>query len=173
MKKRLLLFIVFGTFAFNSYSQETDSENEKKNLVNVALGYTFIPKAGNEGASEAHGVFIPAIGIDYFRRIGKQWEIGIMADLELGHYIIINENLNRENAALLVAMANYNLTKHINILAGAGMEFEKHKNLAIIRLGGEYSIRLKRNWVISPGFFYDFKEGYDTWSLSIGFGKEF
>jgi len=53
------------------------------------------------------------------------------------------------------------------------MEFENHENLGIIRLGGEYVFKLPKNWVISPGFFFDFKEGTDTWSLSVAFGKEF
>jgi len=173
MKKRLLLFIVFGTFAFNSYSQETDSNQEKKNLISVALGYTYIPKGAAPDAEEADGVFTPSVGLDYFRRVHPRWEIGLMADLELGEYLVIEKDLNRENALLLVAMADFNLTKHISFLAGGGMELERHKNLGIIRLGTEYVFRLKKDWIITPGFFYDFKEGYDTWALSIGFGKEF
>ncbi|NOX46003.1 MAG: hypothetical protein GXO89_03380 [Chlorobi bacterium] len=53
------------------------------------------------------------------------------------------------------------------------MEFERPRNLGGIRVGTEYAFKLKKEWVISPGFFFDFKEGIDTWSLSVAIGKEF
>jgi hypothetical protein len=53
------------------------------------------------------------------------------------------------------------------------MEFEQHHNLGVMRVGTESAFKLKKEWVISPGFFFDFKEGIDTWSLSVSFGKEF
>jgi len=171
MKKHLPILFILCLFSFNTFAQE--NEQEKKNLLTVALGYTFIPKGSAPEAEEADGVFVPSIGIDYFRRLHPRWEIGIMTDIELGEYVIFEKDLNREYAILLTAMVNFNLTKHINFFAGGGMEFEEHKNLGIIRLGGEYVFRLPKNWVISPGFFFDFKEGTDTWSLSVAIGKEF
>jgi hypothetical protein len=169
MKIHLLFFITI--LSINTFAQE--KEQEKKNLLSVSLGYTYIPKGSSLEAEEVTGVFVPSIGLDYFRRLHPRWEIGIMADVEMGEYVIFEKDLNREYAILLTAMVNFNLTKHINLLAGGGMEFENHKNLGIIRLGGEYVFKLPKNWVISPGFFFDFKEGTDTWSLSVAFGKEF
>ncbi len=72
-----------------------------------------------------------------------------------------------------MAITTSNLPRHIIFFAGGGIELEQHHNLGIMRLGGEYLIKLKKDWVISPGFFFDFKEGIDTWSLSVAFGKEF
>ena len=171
MKTKLFLFFFIAVLSIPTFAQE--HEQEKKNLLTIALGYTFIPKGSALEAEEADGVFIPSLGIDYFRRLHPRWEIGIMADIELGNYVLIEKELNRENAVLLAAMVSFNLTKHINFFAGGGMEFEKHKNLGIVRLGGEYVFRLPKNWVISPGFFFDFKEEIDTWSLSVAIGKEF
>ena len=173
MVKSVLLFVLIGVFSLNGFTQEEAVEQEKKNLITVAFGYTYIPNGAALDAHEADGVFIPSIGLDYFRRINPHWEIGIMADFEFGEYIVFDKNLNRENAILFAAMANYNLTKHFSFLAGGGMELERHKNLAIIRVGSEYVFRLKKEWLITPGFFYDFKEGFDTWALSVGIGKEF
>ncbi|MCF6171200.1 MAG: hypothetical protein L3J66_09510 [Bacteroidales bacterium] len=171
MRINLLLLVFITIFSINTFAQE--HEKEKKNLLTVALGYTYIPKASTLDAEEATGIFVPTIGLDYFRRLHPRWEIGIMADIELGEYVVFEKELNRENAVLLTAMVNFNLSKHINFLAGGGMEFEKHKNLGIIRLGGEYVFKLPKNWVIAPGVFFDFKEGTDTWSLSVAIGKEF
>ena len=173
MLKSALLILVFIVFSSCAFAQESEDKQEKKNLVTVALGYTYIPKGAAPDAHEADGVFTPSIGLDYFRRVHSRWEIGLMADLELGEYVIFEKELNRENAFLLAVMANFNLTKHINFFAGGAMEFEKHKNLGIIRFGGEYVFKLQKDWIISPGFFYDFKEGIDTFSLSVAFGKEF
>ncbi len=171
MKIKIVFFFLVTILSINTFAQE--NEQEKKNLLSVALGYTYIPNESEVHIEEATAVFIPTFGLDYFRRLSSHFEIGLMADVELGEYLIIDKDLHRENAFLLVAMLNYNLTKHINILGGGGMEFEKNKNLGVVRLGAEYVFKLKKEWVILPGFFYDFKEGTDTWALSIGIGKEF
>ena len=170
MKRLLLLFIVSLSF-LSSFAQE--QEEQKKNLLSASFGYTFIPQGSSHEEEEADGIFIPSIGVDYFRRIHPRWEIGLMVDLELGEYIISHKELNRKNALAVIAMGSFTVNKHINLFAGGGMEFEKHHNLGVLRLGTEYVFRLKKEWVISPGFFYDFKDGFDTWSLSLAFGKEF
>jgi len=72
-----------------------------------------------------------------------------------------------------VAITTFNLTSHIIFFAGGGIELEQHHNLGIIRLGTKYAFKLRKELVIAPGFFFDFKEGTDTWSLSVAFGKEF
>ena len=169
--KRILLLTIFITILGNCFAQE--EERETKHLITGALGYTYIPSAGAVGSSESEGVFVPSIGLDYFYSVAKQWEVGIMSDLELGEYVLINKDLNRENALVIAAIAVYSPIKSVNIFAGGGIEIEKHHNLGILRLGTEYEFELKRNWVISPGIFFDFKEGVDTWSLSIAFGKKF
>ena len=171
MEKYLSILFLLCFLSVNTFAQE--HEQEKKNLLAFSLGYTYIPKGSIYDAEEATGVFVPSLGLDYFRRLHPRWEIGIMADVELGEYVFFEKELNRENAILLAAMVSYNITRHINFFAGGGMEFEKHKNLGVIRLGGEYVFKLPKTWVISPGFFFDFKEGIDTWSLNLSFGKEF
>ncbi|MGB5318923.1 hypothetical protein, partial [Eudoraea sp.] len=58
------------------------------------------------------------------------------------------------------------------IVAGPGMEFEKNKNLFIVRIGTEYEFELGNDWGISPSLNYDFKEQYSTWDFSIGLSKK-
>ena len=168
----VVLLIFVAQLCFGQETKET-KEKETKNLLTLAFGYTYIPQGAAEGSTEADGVFIPAIGLDYFRRIHPKWEIGTMIDLELGSYIIAKRDLNRENALIVVGIAAYNLTDHMTFFGGGGIELEKHENLWIGRLGGEYAFKFKNDWVIAPGFFYDLKKGYDSWALSVAFGKEF
>ncbi len=169
--KRILLLTIFTTLLNYCFAQE--EERETKHLITGAIGYTYIPSAGAIHSTEAEGVFVPSVGLDYFYSITHKWELGLMCDLEFGEYVLINKDLNRENAFVVVAVGAYSPIKSVNIFAGGGIEFEKHHNLGILRLGTEYEFELKKNWVISPGFFFDFKEGVDTWSLSIAFGKKF
>ena len=166
-------FMVLILMFLSSFTFAQEEEKEPKHIITAALGYTFIPSGAPSGSHEEEGAFVPSIGLDYFYRLGSKWEIGIMSDLELGEYVLIQKELNRENAFLLAAVASYSLTKSLNVFAGGGMEFEKHHNLGVIRLGTEYAFKLKKGWVLAPGLLFDFKEGTDTWSLSIAFGKEF
>ena len=152
------------------FAQEEESH---KHLITGAIGYTYIPKGTSAESPSAEGVFVPSIGLDYFYSISHRWEIGIMSDFEFGEYVIFDKDLNRENAIVITAIASHALTKHINLFAGGGIELEKHHNLGVIRIGTEYGFELKNSWVIAPGIFFDFKEGIDTWSLSIAFGKAF
>jgi hypothetical protein len=169
--KSVLLLLIISFFVIRTYAQE--QTEEKKNLLSISLGYTFIPQGSALEEEESDGIFIPSIGVDYFHRIHPRWELGLMVDLELGEYVVRQKELNRKNALAFIAVGAFTVTKHLNLFAGGGMEFERHQNLGVIRLGAEYVFRLKNNWVISPSFIYDFKEGFDTWSLSFAFGKEF
>ncbi|MCF6358894.1 MAG: hypothetical protein L3J54_13925 [Draconibacterium sp.] len=172
MKSLISTFLLVSFLGVNLFAQDTEHE-EKKHLITGALGYTYIPQGASEHSDAADGVFIPSIGLDYFYSISHRWEIGIMTDLELGEYLVFDKDLNRKNALVVAGIAAFALTKHINVFAGGGMEFEKEHNLAVIRVGTEYAFNLKKEWIIAPGIFFDFKEGIDTWSLSVAFGKEF
>jgi len=70
-----LLFLFIGSFASSGFAQESGYEQEKKNLITVALGYTYLPKGAAPDAHEADGVFTPSIGLEYFRRVHSWWGI--------------------------------------------------------------------------------------------------
>ena len=175
MKKLLfgVLFLFGMTTLLQAQETESAEKSEAKHLITIAFGYTFIPKATSIGGTEANGVFVPSIGLDYFYKVAPKLEIGTMIDLELGDYLIFHKDLSREKAMVIALIGSYKLTNNINLFAGGGIELEKHHNLGIIRLGTEYAINFNHGWLLAPGFFYDIKDGYDTWSLALAFGKEF
>ncbi|MEQ8713391.1 MAG: hypothetical protein RIC80_10255 [Cyclobacteriaceae bacterium] len=176
MLKLLLISGMLFCFSPLLLAQEEvaiDEEEEGKNLIAATVGYTYIREAGELGATEADGFFVPTIGLDYFRKVHTKWEIGLMLDLELGQYLIIKKELERERAFIAAFAGAYKVTPNFQLVAGAGIELEKHKNLAILRLGAERQFNLGNEWRLGPAFFFDFKEGYDTWSLSLSLGKEF
>lgn len=172
--RSVLVLLFFGVCSFVGFTQEGEAKELKKNLLTGAFGYTYIPKAAFPEDKDTKGILVPSIGLDYFRRINKNWEIGTMIDLELANYLIVDRDLNRDKAMVITAICAYSFDAPWTIYGGGGIELEKHENLAVIRMGGEYVFSLKNDWVIAPGFFYDFKGGsYDTWSIAVAFGKEF
>jgi len=116
---------------------------------------------------------VPSLGLDYVRRVGHSWEIGLMLDYELDHYLIVDKELERENAFIAVAGAAYNPIEHLAIFAGGGVELEANEHLFLFRIGTEYGIHLNDNWLIVPAFFFDWKKDYDTYSISLGVGYSF
>ena len=168
----LLMLIFFSVEAFSLESHD-DTSQERNNMFMFNFGYTHIPKGADPHSPEEEGYFVPSLGLDYIRRLSHKWEVGIMLDYELDHYLIVEKDLERENAFIVVAGGAYNLIDHLAIFAGAGVEFEAHNHLFVFRLGTEYGIHLKRHWVIAPAFFFDWKEGYDTYALSLGVGYNF
>jgi len=169
----LVLLIGFMSNS-NVYAQEeAGTHHEDKHLIALSFGYTYIPKGGDENQTETTGVFIPTLGLDYLFKINQRWEIGLMTDIELANYVIVHKELNRENAFIVTAIGSYKILHHWSVFGGAGIELEKHKNLAVLRLGTDYLFNLGKGWELGPGLYYDLKEGYDTWSLSVVIGKGF
>jgi len=169
----LVLLIGFMSNS-NVYAQEeTSTHHEEKHLIALTFGYSYIPKGSEEDQTETTGVFVPSIGLDYMYRIHQRWEIGLMADVELGNYVIRQTELNRENAFIIAAVGLYKISNGWSVFGGVGIELEKHKNLAILRLGTDYSFGLGKGWIVAPGITYDLKEGYDSWSISVAIGKGF
>lgn len=170
----ILGMVLSSTLAVYAQDEEgMEEEEEGKNLIAFTVGYTYIPEAGELRSTEADGFFVPTLGLDYFRRVHPKWEIGLMLDLELDSYLIIDKDLERENAFIMALAGVYKLTPNFQLVGGAGMEWEENENLVIMRLGAERPFNLGNEWKLGPALFFDFKEGYDTWSLSLSIGKEF
>ena len=173
----LKTLIVFILCFLNGYvfAQEEPKETqiEPKNIALFTFGYTHIPKGSELDSEDANGFFVPAIGLDYIRRVSHKWRVGVMLDYELDHYLVVEKELERENAFIVVAGVGYNPIKHLFIFSGGGIEIEGNANLFVFRFGAEYGFHLKKQWVIAPAFFFDLKEGYDTYAISLGVGYIF
>lgn len=177
MNKVLAVFLIITFLSFNAYAQgenENESKEGLKNQITFVFGYTHIPDAFEEGKLN-ESVFVPTIGIDYFRELNEKWFVGVILDLELGNYIVNfeREELKRESAVIIGALAGYEIAKNLALLVGPALEFEKNRNLFVFRAGAEYRFELENNWGILPSFNYDFKEEYSTWSINIGIAKKF
>ncbi len=176
MKKNIAILLLALFLAIGSYAQENEEKANEEKVHKVALvfGYTYIPGALEDG-KQSESVYAPTIGLDYFFRFSEKWKIGAVMDLEFATYRIEFESdeLERENALVTGILIGYEVVDRWSVLLGPGVEFEKNKNLFILRASSEYEFELGNNWGLFPSFNYDFKKEYSTWSINVGISKSF
>lgn len=181
MKTLTLILSTLFLISFLSLAQEHSNEEEEqegKNRIGFVLEATFIPEGTSdehceECEGESKGIVVPTIGLDYIRTLSNRWEVGFSAEVELESYFIVDKELNRENPLILVAFAVYRLVGSWFVYGGGGIELEKHKNLAVLRLGTEYNFILGNGWDISPTFTFDHKIDLNSFALGFSIGKRF
>lgn len=165
----LLLLI----FSFNLYGQEEENNDSGRiHKLAMVFGLTHIPAAIENGERTSEEL-VPTLGIDYFVQFKKGWKVGLVMDYEFANYIVKfdREDLERDGAFITGILVGYEFADKWSLLLGPGMEFEKNKNIAILRASAEYEFELGEFWGLFPSFNYDFKQEYSTWSLNIGVSK--
>jgi len=175
MNKTISLIALMFFLGLNTHAQEELGEASEKGRIHklaLVFGYTHIPAAIEEGIKTKE-VFVPTIGIDYFVQFAKGWKIGAVVDLELNTYQVDfnREQLTRENALVTGLLFGYEFANRWSFLLGPGVEFEKNKNIFIIRASAEYEFELENGWGLFPSFNYDFKKHYSTYAINIGISK--
>ncbi|EDM34726.1 hypothetical protein PBAL39_14254 [Pedobacter sp. BAL39] len=157
--------------------QESEHESEKDMFrLTLSMGHAHIRKTiqhhhGSDISSAAW-----ALDADYW--ISNHLALGIHNDIILENFII-EEHLGNNEYALLereypiavVAVILYKPWHHLSILAGAGTEFSREKNLMVFRSGLEYGWKLPHTWELGMSTNYDIKRSHDTWMLGFGVSK--
>jgi hypothetical protein len=159
----LLLFVLV-----NMAGQE---QKEQKHLLGAGFGFTFVPLGNAFGDTDERGVFTKTVGLDYFYKFHPRWGAGFLGAVELDHYVVTDEQVERENAIILTLVGMYSATKYLDLFFGGGVEVEQHDNLAVLRLGLQYSIDVGKHWALVPKLHFDFKENYNTWSFAVAFAR--
>lgn len=181
MKRTIWLLILLPGFLVSSFGQEEagsqedgpQEERHHRHTLAIGGGTTFIRLAGQLGTSQASGIFVPSIDADYTLHLNPHWALGLMWAYEPYHYMIIDSQVERENAMNMALVGKYYFGRHWAVLLGGGMEIEPHQNLALVRVGIEYAIELKSKWELIPTLHFDLKENYDTWTFTLTFARKF
>lgn len=171
MKQFVLIITLF--FGLNVIGQEVELKDSKGvHKIALVFGVTHIPSAIEDGEKTSEE-FIPTLGIDYFYHFNKGWRLGLVMDYEFANYIVKfdKEDLTREGALVTGILAGYEFADKWAILLGPGIEFEKNKNIGILRASLEHEFELGDFWGLFPSVNYDFKQEYSTWSLNIGVSR--
>lgn len=174
----LFTFLIATHFTIAQEGANEEEEQEGKNRIAFVLEATFVPEGSStehseESNDDSKGTVVPTIGLEYTRTLDHHWDIGFSAELELESYIIVDEQLNRENPLILVVFARYRLIDTWSIFGGAGIELEKHKNLGVFRLGTAYEFLLDNGWDFTPSFTFDHKIDLNSFALGFSIGKRF
>ena len=59
------------------------------------------------------------------------------------------------------------------IFLAPGYEFERHQNLALLRIGVEYDLYIANDWWIAPEVVVDLKQKYYNYAFGIKLKKTF
>jgi hypothetical protein len=152
--------------------EEGEAERFAKHKIGVSVGYTHIPE-GADDVDDDKGVWVLTLGLDYQYRLNEKWSVGGVFDIEFGEYLIIDKHLGRENATVVAALGTYEVMPNWGVYAGGGVEFEKHRNLGVIRIGTEYAFPLGGGWIIAPSVLADIKEEFNSLALAVAVGRWF
>ena len=144
-------------------------EHDHKHLLGAGVGVTLVPLGYQLGRTDARGLFTPNVGLEYFYRVKRRWGAGFIGVIELDHYVVTDDQLERENAVNLTFVGMYTPARYLDLFLGGGIEIEQHDNLALLRLGAQYSILLGQHWALIPRVYFDIKGNYNTWTLSTSF----
>ncbi len=117
----LLLFVLV-----NMAGQE---QKEQKHLLGAGFGFTFVPLGDALGDTDERGVFTKTVGLDYFYNFNPRWGAGFLSALELDHYVVTDEQVERENAIILTLVGMYSATKYLDLFLGGGGFERVDKNI--------------------------------------------
>ncbi len=149
-----------------------ESEESQRHRVGLFPGYTYIHDAA-EDVGEDEGVWVFTLGVDYVYRFREKWSAGLTVDVEFGDYLVVDNELNRENAVVVCGLVFYELLPRWAVFGGGGVEFEQHKNLAVLRVGTEYEFSLGGDWSAIPVVYTDIKQEFNSYAVALGFVRWF
>jgi len=152
--------------------EEVEAEGFARHKLNVSVGYTHIPE-GAEDVDAEKGVWVFTLGVDYLYRFNEKWLVSGMVDVEFGDYLVLDKDLGRENATVVAVVGIYEVMEDWGVYAGGGVEFEQHRNLALIRIGTEYAFPLGGGWTIVPNVLADIKQEFNSYAIAVAVGRWF
>jgi len=167
---KISLIIVISLFIYSIlFSQEHD-EVEHKHRISGLYGLVYVPEGHEEGNADDIGILIASYGLEYSYRLNHKWALGIAFNLEGGKYII-HDDVQRENAFLIVGFGAYEVMHNWELYFGGGIEIEKHHNYGVLKFGTLYKFPIGKGWDISPAFTFNHKSVYNSWEIALTVGK--
>ena len=121
-------------------------------------------------------LIVPTFGFNYDYLIGAKWGLGLHTDILLQQYKVekhgSDEEIIRENPVALVGMVLFKPHHRWTLMAGYGVEVEKHESFQIIRTGVEYGIELPKHWELGFSLEFDYKiKTYSSLMFGVAFSK--
>ena len=140
------------------------------------MGYSFINNSLSDQTNDV--LIVPALGFNYDYFLNTKWGLGLHTSILLQQYKVEmhdnHEQIVRENPVGLVGMVLFKPDHRWNLMAGYGLEVEKHENFQIIRAAVEYGIELPKSWELGFCLEFDYKlKTYNSLLFGVTFSKFF
>ena len=174
-----LLFIIAVLISLSCFAQSEDAIKKEKPVnrhsIGAMLGYAWVPQTVSTDGTEDL-VIIPTIGLDYGYALSHKLSLVFVNDLELTSYFVEDNNgatLKRENKYIAALTALYYVNHWFGIYAGPGIEFEQHKNFAVLKVGAEIYKHFEEGWGVGFNASVDINESYQTLSAGVVVSRSF
>jgi hypothetical protein len=181
-----LITIVIFLIVFIPYSNAQHSENEGNashdkhqgvtHKVTLVMANSFLKNQVDETTNSI--LVVPAYGLNYDVLFHHKWGFGLHSDIILQQFKVESHRedveLIRENPVALCALGLFKPLPPLTLIAGYGVEIEKHENIQLFRIGVEYGFHLPGNWELAFALEFDRKiNTYNSWVFGVGFCKLF
>jgi opacity protein-like surface antigen len=157
--------------------RKEEGELTKKQSIAIAIGHTQVAKGFQEGQKK--WLSLPSWAVDYTYRLNPIWSLGLQNELILSDFEVESEEGNgqvitRSTPLASIAVVGYRPLEYLTLFAGAGGEFAKEEDFAVVRLGVEPSMEIRERLELLASLVYDFKiDGYNSFGLSVGVAYTF
>jgi len=185
--KGIITVIIF-LFVINPYAlaqhdelshKDQNPEHEEhsfKHKLTLVMAYSLMKNQVDENTGNI--LVVPTFGLNYDFFFHQKWGVGIHTDILLQQFKVEThdeeEVLVRENPVALCAVGLFKPIPSLTLLAGYGIELEKHENIQLLRLGVEYGFHLPGNWELGFALEFDSKlNTYNSWVFGAAFSKLF
>jgi hypothetical protein len=177
----LFIFPAIAGVENKCHAQENAHNNSEKHCngfhkLTGIMAFAFIDNSFSDQGNEI--LVVPALGLNYDYFFKHKWGLGLHSDILLQQFVAEahgdQKEIVRDNPVAITGILTYKPHHRWAIMGGYGIEFEKHKNLQLIRIGGEYSIELPKEWELGFSLEFDFKpDAYNSLLFGVGFSKLF
>jgi len=187
MKKTTTLVLALVFLAPFSFGQHTETnhgdahEQEKahggtSHRITLVMGNSFLK---NQIDASTNDILVaPTFGLNYDYLFHPRWGVGLHTDIVLQQFKVEkhseNVELTRENPVAVCAVGLFSPLPSLRLIAGYGIELEKHESIQLLRFGVEYGFHLPGNWELGFALEFDNKmNAYNSWIFGAGFSKLF
>lgn len=170
--------------------QQTDQHepHHMHHALSASINHTVIFSGVKNGETQ-NSVNVPSFGLNYTYFFNAKWAVGLHNDIILEDFLVKGEStddpvtksnedeiviIERGRPISMAIMGVYKPIQNLGIMAGAGMEFSKHQDYAVIRFGLETPVHLPQNWEVYGIITYDIMiDAYTSLTYGIGIVKLF
>ena len=169
---------------------EHNNGHFKKHAIAFMISHTHINTAIKDDSGNSL-LALPSFAINYNYNFNKKWSLGWHNDIIIEEFVVSGSDTHQSDAVLKseenegkiidrgrpvssAIMATYKPYKHLALLAGGGMEFSKHEDFAVVRLGIEAPFHIPNNWEVFGSVLFDINiNAYNSLSFGLGIAKLF